>query len=264
MAPSRLTDSQKRELVERYRSGESTAVLAEAFGCSANTVSRTARALLTPDAYEALKKDRARGGGAGSQAAVESGSQAAVESGSQAAVESGSQAAVHSDCIQAEATPVEPIDDEDPVTLALDDADDFGDALEDAGEADEEPEQEFHTVAVLTGQISLEMESSAPDCRPLGPGVLPESVYMLVDKLVELDPQPLSAFQELGALAAADQDRQAIGLYASPRTAKRQCGRNQRVIKVPDSQVFERTSHYLLARGITRLVLDGSLIALDG
>ena len=248
MAPSRLTDSQKRELVERYRSGESTAVLAEAFGCSANTVSRTARALLTPDAYEALKKDRARGGGAGSQAAVESGSQAAV----------------HSDCIQAEATPVEPIDDEDPVILALDDADDFGDALEDAGEADEEPEQEFHTVAVLTGQISLEMESSAPDCRPLGPGVLPESVYMLVDKLVELDPQPLSAFQELGALAAADQDRQAIGLYASPRTAKRQCGRNQRVIKVPDSQVFERTSHYLLARGITRLVLDGSLIALDG
>jgi hypothetical protein len=248
MAPSRLTDSQKRELVERYRSGESTAVLAEAFGCSANTVSRTARALLTPDAYEALKKDRARGGGAGSQAAVESGSQAAVQS----------------DCIQAEATPVEPIDDEDPVTLALDDADDFGDALEDAGEADEEPEQEFHTVAVLTGQISLEMESSAPDCRPLGPGVLPESVYMLVDKLVELDPQPLSAFQELGALAAADQDRQAIGLYASPRTAKRQCGRNQRVIKVPDSQVFERTSHYLLARGITRLVLDGSLIALDG
>ncbi|EAQ69520.1 hypothetical protein SynRS9909_02231 [Synechococcus sp. RS9909] len=255
MAPSRLTDSQKRELVERYRSGESTAALAEAFGCSVNTVSRTARALLKPEAYEALKKERARGGGVGSQAAVESGSQAAVESGSQAAVQP--------DRIQVEATPAEPIDNQDSAALALDDADDFGDALEDAGEADEEPEQEFHTVAVLTGQISLEMESSAPDCRPMGPGVLPESVYMLVDKLVELDPQPLSAFQELGALAAADQDRQAIGLYASPRTAKRQCGRNQRVIKVPDSQVFERTSRYLLARGITRLVLDGALIALD-
>jgi len=248
MAPSRLTDSQKRELVERYRSGESTAALAEAFGCSVNTVSRTARALMTPEAYVALKKERARGGGG---------------AGSQAAVESGSQAAVQPDRIQVEATPAEPIDVQDSATLALDDADDFGDALEDAGEADEEPEQEFHTVAVLTGQISLEMESPAPDCRPMGPGVLPESVYMLVDKLVELDPQPLSAFQELGALAAADQDRQAIGLYASPRTAKRQCGRNQRVIKVPDSQVFERTSRYLLARGITRLVLDGSLIALD-
>ncbi len=247
MAPSRLTDSQKRELVERYRSGESTAALAEAFGCSVNTVSRTARALLTPEAYEALKKERARGGGAGSQAAVESGSQAAVQP----------------DRLQVEATPADPIDEQDSATLALDDADDFGDALEDAGEAEEEPEQDFHTVAVLTGQISLEMQSPAPACRPMGPGVLPESVYMLVDKLVELDPQPLSAFQELGALAAADQDRQAIGLYASPRTAKRQCGRNQRVIKVPDSQVFERTSRYLLARGITRLVLDGTLIALD-
>lgn len=247
MAPSRLTDSQKRELVERYRSGESTAALAEAFGCSVNTVSRTARALLTPEAYEALKKERARGGGAGSQAAVESGSQAAVQP----------------DRLQVEATPADPIDEQDSATLALDDADDFGDALEDAGEADDEPEQDFHTVAVLTGQISLEMESPAPACRPMGPGVLPESVYMLVDKLVELDPQPLSAFQELGAMAAADQDRQAIGLYASPRTAKRQCGRNQRVIKVPDSQVFERTSRYLLARGITRLVLDGTLIALD-
>ena len=247
MAPSRLTDSQKRELVERYRSGESTAALAEAFGCSVNTVSRTARALLTPEAYEALKKERARGGGAGSPAAVEPGSQAAVQA----------------DRLQVEATPADPIDAQDSATLALDDADDFGDALEDAGEAEEEPEQDFHTVAVLTGQISLEMESPAPACRPMGPGVLPESVYMLVDKLVELDPQPLSAFQELGAMAAADQDRQAIGLYASPRTAKRQCGRNQRVIKVPDSQVFERTSRYLLARGITRLVLDGTLIALD-
>lgn len=247
MAPSRLTDSQKRELVERYRSGESTAALAEAFGCSVNTVSRTARALLTPEAYEALKKERARGGGAGSPAAEESGSPAAVQA----------------DRLQVEATPADPIDDQDSATLALDDADDFGDALEDAGEAEEEPEQDFHTVAVLTGQISLEMESPAPACRPMGPGVLPESVYMLVDKLVELDPQPLSAFQELGAMAAADQDRQAIGLYASPRTAKRQCGRNQRVIKVPDSQVFERTSRYLLARGITRLVLDGTLIALD-
>ena len=47
------------------------------------------------------------------------------------------------------------------------------------------------------------------------------------------------------------------------RQAKRQCGRSQRVIKVPDTAVFQRTSSYLLARGITRLVLDGTLLALD-
>jgi hypothetical protein len=52
-------------------------------------------------------------------------------------------------------------------------------------------------------------------------------------------------------------------LFVSPRAAKRQCGRSQRVIKVPDMAVFQRTSSFLLARGITRLVVDGTLIALD-
>ena len=57
--------------------------------------------------------------------------------------------------------------------------------------------------------------------------------------------------------------RKALGLFATPRTAKRQCGRNQRVIRVPDTSVFTQTTSYLLARGITRLVLEGTLISLD-
>ena len=86
---------------------------------------------------------------------------------------------------------------------------------------------------------------------------------MLVDKVVELDAKPLSDFPELGPLDETEQRRQGICLYSSPRTAKRQCGRSQRVIKVPDTSVFERTSSYLLARGITRLVMEGTLIAID-
>ena len=86
---------------------------------------------------------------------------------------------------------------------------------------------------------------------------------MLVDKVVELDARPLKEFPELGLLDDAEQERQGLCLFASPRAAKRQCGRSQRVIKVPDMTVFQRTSSYLLARGITRLVLDGTLIALD-
>ena len=35
------------------------------------------------------------------------------------------------------------------------------------------------------------------------------------------------------------------------------------MIKVPDTAVFDRTCSYLLARGITRLVMEGKLIALD-
>ena len=60
MAPSRLTDSQKQELLVRYRAGESSAALAAFYGCSPNTVSRTVRALLTPEQYDELKSVRAR------------------------------------------------------------------------------------------------------------------------------------------------------------------------------------------------------------
>ena len=65
--------------------------------------------------------------------------------------------------------------------------------------------------------------------------------------------------------AASDrgQDRQGLFLFANPRAAKRQCGRSQRVIKVPDTTVFERTSSSLLKRGITRLVMEGTVVALD-
>ena len=58
MAPRRLSDSEKQDLVGRYKAGESTAALAKAFGCSPNTVSRTVKTLLPPEAYAALKASR--------------------------------------------------------------------------------------------------------------------------------------------------------------------------------------------------------------
>jgi len=126
----------------------------------------------------------------------------------------------------------------------------------------EDPANQFHEVAILTDVTHVDSHPPVI-CQPLAPGVLPDSVYMLVDKVVELDPRPLSDFPEVGALDPADQERQALGLFATPRTAKRQCGRNQRVIRVPDTSVFTQTTSYLLARGITRLVLEGTLISLD-
>ena len=58
MASSRLTEPQKEELVARYGQGESSLALAQAFGVSANTVSRVVRAALPPELYESLKPFR--------------------------------------------------------------------------------------------------------------------------------------------------------------------------------------------------------------
>lgn len=258
MPASRLTDSQKQDLVERYSAGEASSALAEAFGCSVNTVSRTVRTLLPAEEYNAIKAARAKGvRPVAATAVADEESAPAPEPVAVPVPETESEAEIAGS-------------DASQQILALDDADDFNaaepagahEAEPEASDSDHDPANEFHEVAILTGITHA--DSHVPVLtQPLGPGVLPESVYMLVDKVVELDPRPLSDFPELGSLDPGDQERQAIGLFASPRTAKRQCGRNQRVIRVPDTTVFTRTSSYLLARGITRLVLEGSLIALD-
>jgi len=245
MAPGRLTDIQKQELLTSYRHGESSSALASAFGCSANTVSRTVRSLLSPEEYSDLKASRARGSAVKTEQIASDPLESDADS---------------------EQTNQEPIDDS-ASALALDDADDFG-ADEPDDLSEEEPSgafaggEEFHEVAVLPVDLP-QVNTQQVQCLPFEAGVLPESVYMLVDKTVELDPRPLSEFPELGVADAEDQDRQALCLFTSPRTAKRQCGRSQRVIKVPDTQVFTITTRHLVARGITRLLVEGSLYALD-
>lgn len=63
MATARLIDSQKHELVRRFRQGESTQALADAFGCSSTTVTRLVRAELSPADYAALRDQRHRKAG---------------------------------------------------------------------------------------------------------------------------------------------------------------------------------------------------------
>ena len=257
MAARRLSDSEKQDLVGRYKAGESTAVLAESFGCSPNTVSRTVKALLPPEAYAALKASRQKGGTAVAA------SQPLLEIPPLDVPATVDVSSVQTDTPEASASAGE-FSAEESSDLALDDAADFAEASDDQGTAFEEPApmDVFTELVPLIGVAGL--SGSAPmETQPLSPGVLPDSVYMLVDKVVELDARPLRDFPELGPLDTADQDRQGLFLFANPRAANRQCGRSQRVIKVPDTAVFERTSSYLLKRGITRLVMDGTVVALD-
>ena len=255
MAARRLSDSEKQELVGRYKAGESTAALAETFGCSPNTVSRTVKALLPPEAYAALKASRQKGGtvAVAAQPLLEIPPLDVPSSVDAASAESATPE-----------TSAEELSADESSSLALDDAADFAEASDDQGSALEElvPMDVFTELVPLIGVAGL--SGSAPmETQPLSPGVLPDSVYMLVDKVVELDARPLRDFPELGPLDSVDQDRQGLFLFANPRAAKRQCGRSQRVIKVPDTTVFERTSSYLLKRGITRLVMEGTVVALD-
>lgn len=282
MAATRLSESQKLELVERFRAGESSQALADAFACSPNTVSRAVKAAMDPADYEQLKQQRARRGAARQEpvpAAVREPEQLplavlAVEPASAAAPASAPAAAV-----------VEPEDQEDDsdddavTTLAIDDADDFGDDEDEAEEDDDLDDDDLVDDDDLDGGddgfdahdpfrpiplAGLVQDLPLCEVQPLVGASLPASAWMLVDKVVELQPKPLREFPELGRLPDDELDRQAIAVYANPRQAKRHCGRTQRVIKVPDLGVLELTSPYLVAQGISRLVVEGALYSLPG
>ena len=266
MAATRLTDSQKSELVARYREVASSQELADAYGCRINTVTRVVKATLTASDYEQLKQQRARGGSKPSQS-KEAAPKAAVHEASEVpaleplVAEADIQLGLESDLAF-----------EPSVVLAIADADDFADDSDgddcdgvDADGDDADGDSADFAEQFVAVPIALVGHSFQPAlCQPLGDAALPASVYMLVDKTVELQAKPLSDFPELGQLPAEEEGRQALMVFANPRQAKRHCGRTQRVIKVPDTRILERTAPYLVAQGITRVVMEGSLYSLPG
>jgi transposase-like protein len=263
MAPSRLNDSHKQEIVERYRAGDTSVQIAAAYGCSTNTVSRTVRSLLSPEEYAELKAQRSTksSGLEGSVPEIDTAEVSGIERIDTSLEDSRTETPSAKGEGGDETADIAGNSDGQR-SLALDDAGDFGGAdLDDKETFNTDDQNVFHEIAVLPVDLP-QVTTQQVICRPFASELLPDSVYMLVDKTVELDPRPLSEFPELGLSDPSEQQRQALCLYASPRAARRQCGRSQRVIKVPDTQVFEKTSSYLLARGITHLVVEGSLFAL--
>ena len=91
---------------------------------------------------------------------------------------------------------------------------------------------------------------------------LPKVVYMIVDKQVELTTKLLREYVEWDFLSEEDLNRNTIEIFYDLKMAKRSIKKDQRVIKVPNSDVFNITAPILRARGISRIVSSEVLIAL--
>ena len=234
MAASRLNDSQKQEVVLRYQAGETAAALAEAFSCSANTVSRTIKAAIGLEAYGAIKDLRIAG----------------------SAVKAIVKPEIAQDQVELELIP--------PAAFAVTSKEDDYEKEEiEINDLEIESNNDFIAFAPLAVTANLS-DSSPCVSKPLVASELPASLYLLVDREVELKGTPVKDFTELGLIASEEEELQAIALFINPRQAKRQCGRSQRVIKVPDSSLLELTAPYILAQGISRIVLEGALYAVPG
>ena len=99
---------------------------------------------------------------------------------------------------------------------------------------------------------------------PLSKATLPRTCYIVIDKFAELIVRPLKDFADLGQIAGEEIQQRTLPVFDNHRVAKRFSNqRTQRVIKVPDSRVFYKTTQHLRSKGITCLLVDGNIYSLN-
>ncbi len=91
---------------------------------------------------------------------------------------------------------------------------------------------------------------------------LPKIVYMIVDKKIELETKYLRDYPEWQFLSQDELERKTIEIYLELKIAKSFCKKEQKVIKVPNTNIFKIVAPILTSRGISRIISADKLIAL--
>ncbi len=123
------------------------------------------------------------------------------------------------------------------------------------------PIESFFEIAPIDYEID---DSSRKELSsvPISEIDFPKVVYIVVDKKIELEIKLLKDFPEWNFLPQDDLSRKAIEIFFDLNLAKRSCNKEQKVLKVPNTDVFRIASPHLIAKGISRIVCAENLIAL--
>ena len=97
---------------------------------------------------------------------------------------------------------------------------------------------------------------------PLSKVDFPKEVFMIVNKNIELEIKVLRDYPDWHFLPDDDLNRKTIEIFNDLKIAKRDCRKEQKVLKVPNTNVFKITARILISKGITRIVNDDKLISL--
>jgi len=97
---------------------------------------------------------------------------------------------------------------------------------------------------------------------PISQVDFPKTVYMVVDKKIELEIKYLKEYPDWQFLSQEELNRKTIEIFIDLKAAKRFCNANQKVIKVPNTDVFRIAAPLLLKKGISRIVSVDKLISL--
>jgi hypothetical protein len=135
---------------------------------------------------------------------------------------------------------------------------------EDFDDDDEDDDDEFASTERQSDRELLPIDRLHLQIIPLSQATLPRTCYIVIDKFAELIVRPLKDFAELGQIPGEEMQQRTLPIFDNHRVAKRFSNqRTQRVIKVPDSKVFHKTSQHLQSKGIARLLVDGNIYSLN-
>ena len=224
----RLSEGQKKELVENFKSGKSIDVLSKEFNCTKSTISRNLKKNLGDIKYkELIQKNKS-------------------------SKEKNIGKKKYNNSFLDKKT-----DDE----VFQKDTIDLKNSEKNRKGLDFVPLESFIEIA----PIDYEMDnSSRPELSsvPISEIDFPKIVYMIVDKKIELETKFLKDYAEWQFLSLNELNRKTIQIFDDLKNAKRFCSKEQKVIKVPNTDVFKIVAPILVSRGISRIVSGDKLIAL--
>ena len=124
-----------------------------------------------------------------------------------------------------------------------------------------DPYDSFLEIAPLDYEIDNSSRKELTSV-PISDVDFPKVVYMIVDKKIELEIKLLKDFPKWDFLPNNDLKRKTIEIFFDLNLAKSSCSKDQKVLKVPNTNVFRIAAPILLEKGISRIVSSELLIAL--
>ncbi len=221
----RLSEKQKEEIIKFFKSGRTIDELSRQFNCSKLTVSRNLKKILGENIFkELIDKNKSK------------------------------------DKILNKKSK------NDSSINNLNDKNDNNNFVSRGGDNYEYQEEYFSSLQ-FTEITPLEFEiDNSPQkdlsSLPISDVKFPKIVYMVVHKNIELEVKYLKEYADWQFLSQEELNRKTIEIYEDIKNAKRFCNKEQKVIKVPNTNVFKIVAPLLISRGISRIIISDRLIAL--
>ena len=223
--PKRLNDIQKKEIIKRFLNGETPDILSEEFGYTKLTILKHIKESIGTELFNNLNKSM-----------------------KPTVYNSLSKDSINIDKVKEEIKQVNSNLQEETIDQNLN-------------------ENNFLENSPFMELVPLDLDIDNTKRKdlssiPISQIDFPEMVYLIVDKKIELEIKILKDYPEWHFLPEEDLQIKTIEIYSDLKVAKRDCKKDQKVIKVPNPNVFKIASRIMLSRGITRIICDNQLVSL--